>query len=59
MAALQERYGELVGTPVPFSGLVERALNARVPLVSAYPRSMAAQSFVDLADRLAATRVAA
>jgi len=44
LAALQERYGALVGKPVPFSGLVERALNARVPLVTAHPRSAAAQA---------------
>jgi chromosome partitioning protein len=59
LAALQERYGDLVGVPVPFSGLVERALNARVPLVAAYPRSTAALSFMALAERLAALRVAA
>lgn len=59
LAALQERYADLVGMPVPFSGLVERALNARVPLVAAYPRSQAAQSFMALAERLAAMRAAA
>jgi chromosome partitioning protein len=59
LAALEERYGGLVGTPVPFSGLVERALNARVPLVAAHPRSAAAQSFLDLAQRVALARVPA
>lgn len=57
LASLHEQFGSLVASPVPFSGLIERALNARIPLVASHPRSAAAQSFVSLADRVAGAGV--
>ena len=52
LAALREAYGDLIADPIPHSPLIERAINARNPIVLGSPRSPAANAFHALADRL-------
>lgn len=52
LGALQGAYGDLVATPIPHSPLVERAINARTPIVDSSPRSPAAAAFRSLLLRL-------
>ena len=52
LAALREGYGELVADPIPHSPLIERAINARVPVVINSPKSGVAGAFRKLAARL-------
>lgn len=52
LSALQETYGDLVAAPIPHSPLVERAINARTPVVESSPKSPAAAAFRDLLARL-------
>jgi len=57
LAGLRAAYGLLIADPIPHSPLIERAINARVPLVRGNPRSPAATAFRALAARLAAVEV--
>ncbi len=50
--ALRATYGALVTEPIPHSSLVERAINARVPVALGNPRSPVAAAFRALAARL-------
>lgn len=52
LAALREGYGALVADPIPHSPLIERAINARVPVVFNSPRAGVAVAFHRLAARL-------
>lgn len=52
LAALRAGYGDLVTDPIPHSPLIERAINARVPVVLNSPRSTVAAAFRSLAARL-------
>lgn len=52
LVALREAYQTLVSDPIPHSPLVERAINARTPVVLNSPRSPAAAAFRRLAGRL-------
>ena len=52
LAALRAGYGDLVAEPIPHSPLIERAINARVPVVLNSPRSGVATAFRRLAARL-------
>lgn len=52
LAALREGYGDLVADPIPHSPLIERAINARVPVVLNSPKSGVAAAFRKLAARL-------
>jgi len=52
LAALREGYGDLVADPIPHSPLIERAINARVPVVFNSPRAGVAVAFHRLAARL-------
>ena len=52
LAALREGYGELVADPIPHSPLIERAINARVPVVFNSPRASVSVAFARLAARL-------
>ena len=52
LAALRSAYGLLIAEPIPHSPLVERAINARTPVVLSSPRSPAAAAFRALARRL-------
>ena len=52
LAALQATYGDLIADPIPHSPLVERAINARAPVVASSPRSHVAAAFRALALRL-------
>jgi len=51
-AALQATYQGLVADPIPHSPLIERAINARVPVVLNSPRSPVAAAFRALLPRL-------
>lgn len=51
LAALRAGYGELVAEPIPHSPLIERAINARNPVVSNSPKSPVAAAFRALAGR--------
>lgn len=51
LAALRAAYGDLIADPIPHSPLVERAINARNPVVTGSPRSPAATAFRALAAR--------
>jgi chromosome partitioning protein len=53
LAALRAGYGDLVADPIPHSPLIERAINARVPVVVNSPKSGVAAAFRRLAARLA------
>jgi chromosome partitioning protein len=57
LLALRAAYGSLIADPIPHSPLVERAINARVPVVSSSPRSAAATAFRSLAARMLAVEV--
>ncbi len=52
LAALRGGYGDLVAAPIPHSPLIERAINARVPVVQNSPKSSVAAAFRSLAVRL-------
>jgi chromosome partitioning protein len=52
LAALRAGYGDLVADPIPHSPLIERAINARVPVVLNSPKSGVAVAFRRLAARL-------
>jgi chromosome partitioning protein len=52
LEGLRAAYGSLVGEPIPYSRLVERALNGGVPLARAFPGSAAARAFRMLAHQL-------
>ena len=52
LAALRSAYGPLIAEPIPHSPLVERAINARTPVVLSSSRSPAAAAFRALARRL-------
>jgi chromosome partitioning protein len=52
LAALRSSYGNLVAEPIPHSPLIERAINARVPVVLNSPHSTVAAAFRTLAARL-------
>jgi chromosome partitioning protein len=52
LAALRGGYGDLVADPIPHSPLIERAINARIPVVLNSPRSSVAAAFRLLAARL-------
>jgi chromosome partitioning protein len=52
LAALRAGYGALVADPIPHSPLIERAINARVPVVVNSPRAGVAVAFHRLAARL-------
>ena len=52
LAALRGGYGDLVADPIPHSPLIERAINARVPVVVNSPKSGVAAAFRRLAARL-------
>ena len=54
LAALRAGYGDLVADPIPHSPLIERAINARVPVVLNSPKSGVATAFRKLAARLGA-----
>ena len=58
LAALRAAYGDLVAEPIPHSSLVERAINARVPVALGNPKSPVAAAFRALAGRIGATAVA-
>lgn len=55
LAALRGAYGDLVADPIPHSSLVERAINARVPVALGSPKSPVAAAFRALAERIGAT----
>lgn len=52
LAALRGAYNGLIADPIPHSPLVERAINARIPVVFGHPRSPAAAAFRALTARL-------
>ena len=52
LAALRAGYGDLVADPIPHSPLIERAINARLPVVTNSPKSGVAAAFRRLAARL-------
>lgn len=52
LAALRASYGDLIAEPIPHSPLIERAINARAPVVANSPRSGVAAAFRALASRL-------
>ncbi|HEU5330317.1 MAG TPA: ParA family protein [Thermomicrobiales bacterium] len=52
LAALHAGYDGLVADPIPHSPLIERAINARVPVVLNSPKSPVAAAFRRLAERL-------
>lgn len=52
LAALRAGYGDLVADPIPHSPLIERAINARIPVVLNSPKSGVAAAFRRLAERL-------
>ena len=54
LRALTAAYGKLIADPIPHSPLVERAINARTPVVTSSPRSAAAAAFRSLAARTVA-----
>ncbi|MDP9373334.1 MAG: ParA family protein [Chloroflexota bacterium] len=58
LVALRASYGTLVADPIPHSPLIERAINARVPVVLNSPRSGVAAAFRALAARLEPAPVA-
>jgi chromosome partitioning protein len=51
-AILRETYDGLVTAPIPYSALVDRAFNARRPVVWSKPTSRVARGFTALADTL-------
>ncbi len=54
LAALRAAYDGLVAEPIPHSSLVERAINARVPVAVGNPKSSVAAAFRALVERLEA-----
>ncbi|MGH2347550.1 MAG: ParA family protein [Chloroflexota bacterium] len=52
LAGLRAAYGSLISDPIPHSPLIERAINARIPVVRSNPRSPAAAAFRALAASL-------
>ncbi len=52
LAALRAGYGDLVAEPIPHSPLIERAINARVPVVVNSPKAAVAVAFRLFAARL-------
>jgi cellulose biosynthesis protein BcsQ len=52
LASLRAAYGPLITVPVPYSRVVERAMNGGVPLTESFPRSSVAQAFRALARQL-------
>ncbi len=58
LAGLRTAYGPLVSTPVPYSRVVERAMNGGVPLAQSFPQSAGARAFRALAHQLDAALAA-
>ncbi len=58
LEALQAAYNGLVADPIPHSPLVERAINARRPVVESSPKSPVAAAFRALIARLSPAGVA-
>ncbi len=52
LAGLRGAYGSLISEPVPYSRVVERAMNGGVPLVESFPHSAVAEAFRALARQL-------
>ena len=58
LRGLRSAYGGLIADPIPHSPLVERAINARTPVVVSSPRSAAAAAFRSLSARMLLAEVA-
>ncbi|MGH2387958.1 MAG: AAA family ATPase [Chloroflexota bacterium] len=58
LAGLRAAYGPLISTPVPYSRVVERAMNGGVPLTRSFPQSGGAHAFRALARQLDAALAA-
>ncbi len=52
LAVLKEHWGNLVAAPIPLSVAIKAALNAALPVVMYEPKSVAAQAYRTLAERL-------
>jgi chromosome partitioning protein len=52
LASLRAAYGPLISVPVPYSRVVERAMNGGVPLTESFPQSSVAQAFRALVRQL-------
>jgi chromosome partitioning protein len=58
LAGLRTAYGPLISAPVPYSRVVERAMNGGVPLTMSFPQSAGAHAFRALARQLDAAMAA-